>query len=71
VANKGGGSINFTISVVNKSPWISSVTSGSVVDPRNPVQIRVTVDSTGLQPGIYRDIVRVASTACPTDQQLV
>ncbi len=68
ISNKGGGSINFTTSVVNKSAWIASVSSGSVVDPRNPAQVRVTVDSTGVQPGVYRDIVRVASTSCPTDQ---
>lgn len=68
VSNKGSGSILFSISVVNGSRWLTAVSAGSIVDPRNPVQVSVEADSTGLQPGIYRDILRVSSTACPVDQ---
>ncbi|MEI9812118.1 MAG: hypothetical protein WDO18_05330 [Acidobacteriota bacterium] len=68
LSDNGGGSIAFSTSVVNRSAWITNISAGSVAGPRTPAVIRVTVDSTGLQPGIYRDTLRIASNSCPIDR---
>jgi uncharacterized protein (TIGR03437 family) len=57
----GGSSIPFTATVVRRSSWISGLfpvagLAGSTL----PASVRVTVDSNGLAPGIYRDSIRFA-----------
>ncbi len=62
VANTGAGSANFTTSVVNKSSWISSVTSSTSATTRNaPVFVQVQVNTTGLAIGADHDAILVSS----------
>jgi uncharacterized protein (TIGR03437 family) len=64
VSNTGGGSLNFTTSVVGSSPWITNVTSNSSATTRNtPVFIQVQVNTSGLQVGAYHDAILVSSAA--------
>jgi uncharacterized protein (TIGR03437 family) len=60
----GGGPLGFSTSVVNGSSWISSVSpsSGQTV-ANSTVSLQVTVNSSGLQIGSYRDEIEVSSAA--------
>ena len=64
VSNGGAGSLGFTTSVVGKSSWISSVTSGSSTTANNqPVFVQVQVNTNGLQVGAYHDAILLSSAA--------
>ena len=58
----GGGTLNFTTSVLGGSSWISSVTPGSGQTAHNaPVFVRVRVNTQGLRVGSYHDVIRLSS----------
>ncbi len=64
VSNSGAGSLAFTTSVVNKSPWISNVTASSSSAAQNaPVFAQVQVNTNGLAAGAYQDTILVSSSA--------
>jgi large repetitive protein len=70
VLNNGGGSglINYQAAVVNQSPWITSVTPASGFTATNaPVPIQVQVNSQGLAPGAYHDIIRLLGPSSSVD----
>ena len=66
----GGGDIPFTLSVVGKSSWATSVNaSDRVIHPGSAVAVTVTIDSRGLAATTYRDVIRVTtSLAVPLNQ---
>jgi uncharacterized protein (TIGR03437 family) len=60
----GGGTVNFTTSVVGKSAWITAVTPATgKTGPNAPGVARVFVNTQGLKPGFYKDAVRITSVA--------
>jgi uncharacterized protein (TIGR03437 family) len=67
-AGGGGGPLGFSTSVLGGSSWISSVSpsSGQTV-ANSTVSLQVTVNSSGLQIGSYRDEIAVSSAAGNVD----
>ncbi|MGB6942036.1 MAG: putative Ig domain-containing protein [Bryobacteraceae bacterium] len=64
VSSSGPGSLNFTASVVGKSPWITSLTPASgTTTPNAPVFVQVQVNTSGLAVGAYNDTILVSSSA--------
>jgi len=55
----GGGTLGFSISVLNASSWISSVIPMSGQTARNAfTSVKVRVNTQGLKVGSYRDVIR-------------
>ncbi len=63
VSSTGSGSVNFTTSVVNNSPWIASVTGSGSTTPGAPVFVQVQVNTSGLAVGAYHDAILISSSA--------
>ncbi len=60
--NGGGGNpIAVTASVLQSSPWITSVTPNSGSASSTGLPVTVNINSAGLAEGIYRDVIRFAS----------
>ena len=67
VRNLGGGKLKFTASAVD-APWITSITPDSgETAPDAPVYLTVRINTSGLDAGGFRGIVRVASAAGSAD----
>ena len=66
----GGGDLPFTLSVVGKSSWVTSVNaSDQVIHPGSAVAVTVTINSQGLAATTYRDVIRVTtSLGAPLNQ---
>jgi len=64
----GGGPINYTTFVQDNSSWISGVTpaSGETV-PNSTVFLHVQVNTEGLQPGSYHDVILFSSNAATVE----
>ncbi len=62
----GGGPISYSTFVQDNSSWITGVTpaSGSTV-PNSTVFLKVQINTQGLQPGSYHDVILFSSTAAP------
>ncbi len=73
VRNRGGGSVNFTASIVGgKTPggvtWLTSVTpSSGQTAPNAPVLLRVDVNPQSLAAGVYSATIHIVSPASTTD----
>jgi uncharacterized protein (TIGR03437 family) len=67
----GGGALPFTASVVQKSSWITFISPGSGTAGPQGTAIRINIDSAGLAEGIYRDVIRFASSINTVDVPLV
>ncbi len=64
VSSTGAGTVNFTTSVVNNSPWITSVTASSASTSQNgPVFVQIQMNTSGLQVGSYHDVIQLSSSA--------
>ncbi len=57
----GGGALPFSSAVLARSSWITSVTPASATAGPAGTGVRISMDSTGLPEGIYRDVVRFTS----------
>lgn len=69
VSNTGGsGPLAFTAAVVNKSPWISSLSPASgQATANNPAVVIVSVNPQGLAIGFYYDVIHVMSAGGTAD----
>ncbi len=64
----GGGTLSFTTSVVGRSSWITGVTpSVGQTAPNTPLLLRIGVNTQGLGPGSYHDLIRITSSAGSSD----
>jgi uncharacterized protein (TIGR03437 family) len=60
LSNGGGsGNLPFTVSVQGSSPWLKVSSEATSIGLNSPVRVNVTVDSTGLDVGQYRDVILV------------
>lgn len=60
----GGGALSYSVSVVGKSSWITSVTPASgQVSASSPVFVHLLVNSQGLGNGSFHDILRITTSA--------
>jgi uncharacterized protein (TIGR03437 family) len=67
----GGGALPVTATVLQKSPWISFVSPSTGNALPQGTAIRINIDSTGIAEGIYRDVIRFASSTNTVDVPVV
>ncbi len=59
----GGGAVSVAAAVVNKSPWITKVsTSAPSIQPNSSVLVTVSIDTHGLAGAIYQDTIHVTTS---------
>jgi len=64
----GGGPLGVSTSVLNASPWISSITPTSGQTVRNAfISFKIRINTQGLKVGSYRDVIRFTSTGGNVD----
>ena len=63
VSSSGAGTVNFTTSVVNNSPWLGVTASSASTSQNGPVFVQVQVNTQGLQVGSYHDVIQLSSPA--------
>ncbi len=62
VRNAGGaGSIPASATTLKRSAWIAPITGSSPPGPNNPVFLTVRINTSGLAPGAYQDVIRLTS----------
>jgi uncharacterized protein (TIGR03437 family) len=67
ISNAGDGTVNFSVSVVNGSSWVSLGSSPGSVTNASPVSIPVNAQIAGLGSGVYRDVIEVDSDSGTAD----
>ncbi|MEW6050679.1 MAG: hypothetical protein AB1644_06410, partial [Candidatus Zixiibacteriota bacterium] len=69
ITNGGGGTLNWSVSEKNNSTWLDETPKGPTNS--NSQTITVSITSTNLTPGTYRDTVLVSSTNADNSPQKV
>jgi hypothetical protein len=62
VINAGTGTLNWSATVVSGDSWLSLGGSSGTAGPLSPQELEVTVDTSGLSPGVHEGQIRISSS---------